>query len=61
MDAKVYSILDKRAKKNLLSLQEQIEDILRRSCVNIKTNRKEPKIDDLFVSIFSRRKYQKKS
>ena len=54
----VINIVEKRANKNILSLEEQIEDIVRRSAVNAK-NKKFPspeKIDDLLVSIFSRRK-----
>jgi len=60
IDSKVYSLLRTRSKKNLLTLEEQIEDILRRSCINTKHVKKEAKLDDLFVSIFSRRKYQNK-
>ena len=41
--------LEKRANKNMLSLPEQIEDILRRSCVNTKNTAKEEKLDDLLV------------
>ena len=33
IDDEEKKILDKRAKKNLLNLREQIEDIIRRSCV----------------------------
>ncbi len=58
----IVKIVQKRAKKNLLSLEEQIIDIIRRSAVNAK-NKKLPsaeKIDDLLVSIFSRRKRKSK-
>jgi len=51
-------ILEKRAKKNMLSVSEQIEDILRRSTIN-QTNKKSPydsKLNDTLVSIFSRKK-----
>ena len=55
LDEKEVNILKKRAKKNLLTLKEQVEDIIRRSCVNAiaKTS---PKIksDDKLVDIFSR-------
>ena len=57
----VLKIIEKRAKKNLLSFEEQIEDIIRRSAVNVKF-KKFPgpeKIDDLLVSIFSRRRRRK--
>lgn len=48
--------LEKRAKKNLMSLQEQVEDIIRRSVVNTKkgTSYSKVKPDDRLVSIFSR-------
>lgn len=55
-------LLKARAKKNLLSLKEQIEDIVRRSCVSAKrkqTSRK-IKIDDKLVGVFSRHKRKKK-
>ena len=48
-------ILMKRAKKNLLTLREQVEDIIRRSCLNFKKNSKiKDKVDDKLVRIFSR-------
>jgi len=49
-------VLEKRAKKNLMSLQEQIEDIVRRSCVGYKqgSNYEKVKPDDRLVHIFSR-------
>ncbi len=49
--------LEKRAKKNLFTVPEQIEDILRRSVIN-QSNKKPPydaKLDDTWVSIFSRK------
>ena len=51
-------MIEKRAKRNMLTLPEQIEDILRRSCLNQKnkTNLPIDKIDDLIVGIISRRK-----
>ena len=57
----LLKMIEKRAKKNLLTLPEQIEDILRRSTLNVKKN-KIPKenIDDLLVSIFSRQKKSRK-
>ena len=55
-------ILKKRADKNFLSLCEQAEDIIRRSCISAK--RKTPalssKVDDALVGIFSRQKTKKK-
>jgi DNA-binding transcriptional regulator YhcF (GntR family) len=53
----VLRALEKRAKKNLLTIPEQIDDILRRSCIRSgKIKKEQEKIDDLLVSIFSRRK-----
>ena len=55
LDDEEVKILTKRAKKNLLSLKEQIEDIIRRSCVNYSKGKYKPiKIDDHLVAIFSR-------
>ena len=55
-------ILKKRAKKNLLSLREQVEDIVRRSCVSYKggSGYTRVKPDDRLVSIFSREKRGRK-
>ena len=55
-------VLEKRGKKNMLSLKEQIEDIVRRSCVNYKhTTRTRPiKVDDKLVAVFSRQKSGRK-
>lgn len=62
LDSEVLKMIDKRAKKNMLTLSEQMEDILRRSCVNLKkgTSRK-VKCDDSLVAIFSREKRGNKS
>jgi hypothetical protein len=51
----LISKLDKRAKKNLFTLPEQIEDILRRSCLSTKPSSKEEKLDDVLLSLFSRK------
>jgi hypothetical protein len=56
----VLTVLEKRAKKNLMNLQEQIEDILRRSCVRKKAVVPPEKIDDLLVACFSRSQRGKK-
>ena len=54
-------ILKKRAKKNLLNLREQVEDIVRRSCINTRSgNIFQEKIDDKLVGIFSRQQRGKK-
>ena len=49
-------ILRKRADKNYLTLTEQVEDIIRRSCISSKKKLglQQIKIDDKLVSIFSR-------
>jgi len=61
LDSEVLKMIDKRAKKNMLTLSEQIEDILRRSCVNMKKGASNPaKCDDGLVSIFSREKRGRK-
>jgi len=63
LDNKVLASIEKRAKKNLFSINEQIEDILRRSCVNLSKNKSfaDEKLDDKFVALFSRRKKVKKN
>jgi len=62
LDSEILKIIDRRAKKNMLTLNEQIEDILRRSCINMKKTSSRPiKCDDNLVAIFSReRKGRKK-
>ena len=53
-DAEV-KILNKRAKKNFLSLKEQVEDIIRRSCIRSSKGTYKPfKCDDTLVGVFSR-------
>lgn len=57
IDDDVKKILDKRAKKNLLTLKEQAEEILRQSAVRTKAGTPiGPDTDDALVSIFSRKK-----
>lgn len=58
LDEDIKKVLEKRAKTNLFTLREQIEDILRRSAVNQakKKSPYDPKIDDKLVSLFSRHK-----
>lgn len=60
LSEEVLEKLEKRAKKNLMNLEEQIEDILRRSCVRKKISGYSEKIDDLLVSCFSRSKKGRK-
>lgn len=63
LDDDLRTLLVKRAKKNMMSLPDQVEDILRRSTINQK-GKKSPydaKIDDKLVSLFSRKKTGPKS
>tara|TARA_Y100000310_G_scaffold142407_1_gene141936 strand:- start:3432 stop:3659 length:228 start_codon:yes stop_codon:yes gene_type:complete len=58
---KVHSALSSRAKKNLLSVREQIEDILRRSSISYKKRSSSKiKVDDKLVGIFSRQRSGRK-
>ena len=56
IDEDVKKIISKRAKTNLLTLREQIEDILRKSAVRTKSSKKYAyiKVDDKLVAVFSR-------
>lgn len=57
LDDVVLAAIEKRAKRNMLSTAEQIEDIVRRSAVNATHIPAKPeKLDDLLVSVFSRKK-----
>ncbi len=52
----LMTTLQKRAKKNMFTVSEQIEDILRRSTINL-SKKKSPydaKLDDTLVGLFSR-------
>jgi len=62
IDEDVKKIISKRAKANLLTLREQIEDILRKSAVRTKTSKKYEviKVDDKLVAVFSREKRGRK-
>ncbi len=62
LDDDEIKLLNKRAKKNLLTLKEQVQDIIRRSCISAKETPSgyEPKIDDKLVEIFSRHKKGKR-
>ena len=53
LDEKVIARLQKRARKNMLSLREMIEDIVRRSAAS-KTATISGDADDALVGIFSR-------
>lgn len=61
LDSEVLEAIDKRARKNIFTIPEQIEDILRRSVINGKKNiAKMEKLDDSLVAIFSRNTKGKK-
>ncbi|VVB83734.1 Uncharacterised protein [uncultured archaeon] len=56
----LLEIIEKRAKKNMQTISEQIEEILRKSCVSYKggksINTNPEKLDDTLVGLFSRRR-----
>jgi hypothetical protein len=58
LDDEEVKVLEKRAKKNIFTLKEQVEDIIRTSVVRTKTTKRVsgPKVDDRLVSVFSRQK-----
>lgn len=60
IDDKVYKVLASRAKKNLMTIREQAEDIIRRSAANSKKANPSDKVDDTLVSVFSRNKRGRK-
>lgn len=60
IDDKVKKVLDKRAKKNMMTLREQVEDIIRRSAVNTNSVSGSDKVDDTLISVFSRKGKSKK-
>jgi hypothetical protein len=55
LDKEVMKLLEKRARKNMLTIPEQVEDIIRRSIANQKTTTKKEKLDDMLVGLFSRK------
>ena len=61
LDDELLKILEKRAKKNMFDLNEQVGDILRRSCINLKKKKSilDKDIEDNLDPIFSRRRYKK--
>jgi len=61
IDEDVKKIINKRAKTNLLTLREQIENILRKSAVRSKLGTfNQIKIDDKLVAVFSRQRTGRK-
>ncbi len=57
----ILKTLEKRSKKNLFTVSEQIEDILRRSCARGSQSSQKEKLDDNLVAIFSRSNRGRKS
>ena len=58
----ILSCLERRAKKNMLNLHEQVEDILRRSVLSTKkTGLNGIKVDDKFIELFSRERRGRKN
>lgn len=61
IDEAEKKIIEKRAKKNLMTLREQIEDIIRKSAVRTKSGTTTAfKVDDVLVHAFSRHKKGRK-
>jgi hypothetical protein len=58
LDDELVKAIDKRAKKNMMNFNEQIEDILRRSCLSLKKQHSivDKELDDKFIGLFSRRR-----
>lgn len=61
MESELYTLLEKRAKKSLLDVDDLAVDILRRSMLSYKKSAPaEDKTNDKLIGIFSRRKNGKK-
>ncbi len=61
LDDGEVKILKKRGKKNFLTLKEQVEEIIRTSCIRASKGGYKPiKCDDRLVGIFSREKRGRK-
>lgn len=62
IDEEVREVIAKRAKKNLLTVKEQVEEIVRQSAVRTKSGESasQLKADDRLVDIFSRQRPGKK-
>jgi len=54
LNDEMRGVLRERANKNLFTLQEQIENILRRSCARKLKKQSTIKIDDFLISCFSK-------
>ena len=56
LNNEISAKLQKRAKKNLFTISEQIEDILRRSCATKRRKKFVDNIDDKLLALFSRKR-----
>jgi hypothetical protein len=56
LDSEVLKKLEKRAKRNMFTLEEQVADIIRRSVANAKHAQPKEKLDDMLVTLFSRKR-----
>ena len=54
----ILKMIEKRARRNMMSVSEQVEDILRRSCISMRKIVGKEKLDDALIPLFSR-KYRK--
>lgn len=63
LDDDLVKIIDARAKKNMMNFNDQVEDILRRSCLSIKKQKSivDKDLDDKFIGLFSRRNTGRKT
>ncbi len=48
-------ILERRAKKELMTIEELVEDIVRRSAASSKLSSSTDNVDDKFLTFFSRK------
>ncbi|MBI2449598.1 ribbon-helix-helix protein, CopG family [Candidatus Pacearchaeota archaeon] len=55
IDDKIIAKLQKRARKNMMSLRELIQDIVRRSAVSSKFASISGEADDRLIDVFSRK------
>ena len=61
IDEEVQKVIGKRAKKNMLTIREQVEEIVRQSAVRTKAGTpKGMDSDDRLVEIFSRKRRGKR-
>ncbi len=62
IDDDIQKVIGKRAKKNMLTIKEQVEEIVRQSAVRTKSGSSvsELKSEDRLVDIFSRQRAGKK-